>query len=122
MLKKYQQDFYAVAQCSSGRHSTGPITNTNSRGVYQQVSGPGHTVSCGQVESDGDEAQDRLPDPRSSALGLCCCILVLVLLRGQPFNRSVACCGALLGNGKKKKNKEKLEHEAGSYKRSGEGF
>lgn len=60
-------------------------------------------MCCAQAESDGDEAQDRLPDPRSSAFGLCCRILVLVLLRGQPFDRSVACYGALLlGNGRGK--------------------
>lgn len=77
-------------------------------------------MCCGQAESDGDEAQDRLPDPRSSAFGLCCRILVLVLLRGQSFDRSVACYGALLlGNGRGKNN---LEHKAGSYKRSGERF
>lgn len=70
-------------------------------------------MGCGQAESDGDEAQDRLPDPRSSAFGLCCRVLVLVLLRGQPFDRSVACYGALLlGNGRKTKKNWNTNLEA----------
>lgn len=74
-------------------------------------------MGCSQAESDGDEAQDRLPDPRSSAFGLCCRILVLVLLRGQPFDRSAACYGALLlGNGRKKNWNTKLEATKGQEK------
>lgn len=62
----------------------------NSTEVYQQVLGPGHTLCRWQTQSDWDEAQHRLPDPRGPVFGLWLPILVLVLLWGQSLDRSVA--------------------------------
>lgn len=58
---------------------------------YQQILGPGHTVSRWQTQSDRDETQHRLPDPSGPVFGLGRHVGLLALLRGKPsFDRSVA--------------------------------
>lgn len=81
----------------------------NSTEMYQQVLGPGHTLCRWQTQSDWDEAQHRLPDPRGPVFGLWWPILVLVLLWGQSLDRSVAGQRPTVGWGRLTKAAWKLE-------------
>lgn len=87
---KFNQSNYYFSGTLSARLCETHGAIMNSAEVYQQILGPGHTVCRWQTQSNGDEAQHWLPDPSSPVFGLCWHILVLVLLRGQSLDKSVA--------------------------------
>lgn len=124
-LRRYVQkitteDFYAVDQRSPRRHSTGPITNTNKSGGVP--AGLGSRLHC--VLRSGWEWWRWGAGQTSRSKKFCLWPLLLDFGPCASSKRTTVqqVSGLLWCPTAWKWQGKKLEHKAGSYKRSGKGF